>query len=128
MSELASRIGELVLESRDPHGLARFWCAVLDFVVLDESADMVEIGPVAGFGGPQPTILFSLSDNLPEPRPHLHIDLNPVGCDQETELQRLLALGARPADVGQTGQESWHVLADPEGNVFCLLRRELPPL
>jgi hypothetical protein len=41
------------------------------------------------------------------------------------ELERLLALGARPADVGQTGEEPWHVLADPEGNEFCLLRRRL---
>jgi hypothetical protein len=39
-----------------------------------------------------------------------------------------LKLGARPADVGQTGQESWHVLADPEDNVFCLLRARLDPL
>ena len=44
------------------------------------------------------------------------------------ELQRLLALGATPADVGQTGEEEWHVLADPEGNPFCLLRRRLDPL
>jgi len=36
--------------------------------------------------------------------------------------ERLLALGARPADIGQTGQEHWHVLADPEGNEFCVLR------
>ena len=44
------------------------------------------------------------------------------------ELDRLLALGARPADVGQTGAESWHVLADPEGNEFCLLRRRVAPV
>jgi hypothetical protein len=43
-------------------------------------------------------------------------------------LARLLALGARPADVGQTGAECWHVLADPEGNEFCLLRTRLPPV
>ena len=43
------------------------------------------------------------------------------------ELDRLLALGARPADVGQAGDEQWHVLADPEGNEFCLLRRRLEP-
>ena len=43
-------------------------------------------------------------------------------------LERLLSLGARRADVGQTGEESWHVLADPEGNEFCLLRRRLDPI
>ena len=46
-----------------------------------------------------------------------------LGC-----LQRLLGLGAVPADVGQSGEENWHVLADPEGNQFCLLRRQLDPL
>ncbi|MEV8019809.1 VOC family protein [Streptomyces sp. NPDC086554] len=50
------------------------------------------------------------------------------GGPQDAELERLLALGARPADVGQTGNESWHVLADPEGNEFCLLRRRIKPV
>ena len=48
--------------------------------------------------------------------------------DQDAELDRLLRLGARPADIGQTGQEQWHVLADPEGNEFCLLKARLDPL
>ena len=64
---------------------------------------------------------------VPEPKAvknRLHIDLNPSGCDQAVELERLLALGARPADVGQ-GDESWVVLADPEGNEFCLLARRV---
>ena len=53
----------------------------------------------------------------------LHIDLSPTDRDQDAELQRLLDLGARPADVGQTGEESWHVLQDPEGNEFCVLSK-----
>jgi hypothetical protein len=58
----------------------------------------------------------------------LHFDVNATDRDQDAELARLLALGARPADVGQAGDESWHVLADPEDNEFCLLRRRLLPL
>jgi hypothetical protein len=58
----------------------------------------------------------------------LHIDANATDRDQDAELERLLALGARPADVGQGGTESWHVLADPEGNEFCLLHTRLQPL
>jgi hypothetical protein len=50
-----------------------------------------------------------------------------VDGDQEAELERLLALGARPADVGQ-GDKPWHVLTDPEGNEFCLCRERVPPL
>ena len=58
----------------------------------------------------------------------LHIDLSATDRDQDTELERLLGLGATRADVGQGGDEGWHVLADPEGNQFCLLSRRLPPL
>ncbi len=126
---MACRISELVLACRDPEALARFWCEVLDFVVLDREPDgSVEIGPREGFGGPQPTIILSPQDEPAPGTQRLHLDVNATDRDQERELERLLALGARPADVGQTGEESWHVLADPEGNVFCLLRTRLDPL
>lgn len=126
---MACRISELVLDCRDPEVLARFWCEVLDFVVLDREEDgTLEIGPHEGFGGPQPTIILSRTEAPQPAKPRLHVDLSATDRDQDAELERLLRLGARPADVGQTGQESWHVLADPEGNEFCLLRARLPPL
>ncbi len=52
----------------------------------------------------------------------VHLDVNPVEVDQAAELERLLNLGAAAIDLGQ-GEQTWHVLADPEGNEFCLLRR-----
>jgi hypothetical protein len=52
----------------------------------------------------------------------LHFDVNATDSDQDAELERLLEQGARPVDIRQTGAESWHVLADPERNEFCLLR------
>ena len=126
---MACRISEMVLDCRDPEALARFWCEVLDFAVLDREDDgSVEVGPREGFGGPQPTLFLSRSDEPRRARSRLHLDVNATDRDQDAELQRLLGLGARPADVGQTGQESWHVLADPEGNEFCLLRTRLDPL
>jgi Glyoxalase-like domain len=126
---MACRISELVLDCRDPEVLARFWCEVLDFVVLDREDDgSVEIGAADGFGGSQPTIFLSKCDDPDPHKPRLHIDLNATDRDQAEELERLLALGARPADVGQTGEESWHVLQDPEGNEFCLLRPRLAPV
>lgn len=125
---MASRISEIILKCRDPELLARFWCEVLDFVELDREGDDIEIGPREGFGGAQPTIILSRDDLPRTGLLRLHLDVNAVDRDQDAELERLLALGARPVDVGQTGEESWHVLADPEGNEFCLLRRRLDPL
>ena len=126
---MACRISELVLDCRDPEVLARFWCEVLDFVVLDrEEGGSLEIGPREGFGGPQPTIIFSHRDEPEQAKSRLHIDVNATDRDQDAELERLLGLGARPADIGQTGEEQWHVLTDPEGNEFCLLRARLNPL
>jgi catechol 2,3-dioxygenase-like lactoylglutathione lyase family enzyme len=127
---MACRITELVLDVHDPDLLARFWCEVLGYVELDRTGDGdVEIGPAGiGFGGPQPTIVLSRTDEPKTAKLRLHIDVNPTDRDQDAELERLLAAGARPAEVGQTGDESWYVLADPEGNEFCLLRRRVPPV
>ena len=124
---MACRITELVLDAHDPDLLARFWCTVLGYVELDRVDGSIEIGPAeAGFGGPQPTIVFDRTDEPKSGKLRLHIDVNATDRDQEAELDRLLAAGARRADIGQTGNESWHVLADPEGNEFCLLRRRVP--
>lgn len=121
-------MSELVLDCHDPETLARFWCAVLDYRVLERDTDgSIEIGPEAGFGGLQPTILLSPITEPKVGKLRLHWDVNPTDVDQAVELQRLLALGARPVDIGQSGAESWHVLADPEGNEFCLLRSRLDP-
>src|SRR4029450_12297137 len=115
---MACRISELVLACHDPEGLARFWCEVLDFIVLDREEGGIEIGPREGFGGPQPTILLT---RHAEPK-------NAQPPRQAPTPDPLLRPGARPANIGQTGEESWDVLADPEGNEFCLLKARLDPL
>lgn len=124
---MACRFTELSVDSRDPEALAAFWAAVLDYRVLSREEGAVEIGPEAGFGGAAPTLVFApVADPTPG-KVRLHIDLNATDRDQDAELERLLGLGATRADVGQTGEESWHVLADREGNQFCLLRRRVSP-
>ena len=125
---MACRITELVLDCLDPSRLAAFWCEVLGYVELDREAGSVEIGPRPGAGGPQPTLVFSPTAEPKREKLRLHLDVNATDRDQDAELERLLSLGATPADVGQTGEESWHVLADPEGNEFCLLRRRVDPV
>jgi catechol 2,3-dioxygenase-like lactoylglutathione lyase family enzyme len=125
---MACRFTELVVDCRDPETLAAFWSAVLGYRELGREDGAIEIGPEEGFGGLAPTLVFSPD---PDPTPgklRWHVDVNATDRDQDEELQRLLDLGARPADVGQTGEESWHVLADPEGNEFCLLRTRVEPL
>ena len=114
---MASTWSELVVDSADPAALAAFWAAVLDWEteVDDEGA---ELRPRDGRGGP--TLVFV---PVPEPKAvknRLHIDLKPD--DRDAEVERIIGLGATRADVGQTGEESWVVLADPEGNEFCVLR------
>lgn len=125
---MSCRLTELVLNCQDPEKLARFWCEVLGYVELGRDDTAIAIGPEAGFGGPVPIIVFSRVAEKKTSPLRLHFDVSPVDRDQDAELERLLALGARPADVGQTGEESWHVLADPEGNEFCLLQLRVPEL
>lgn len=122
---MSCRLSELVLNCHDPEMLSRFWCEVLGYVELGRDGGDIEIGPESGFGGLAPTIVFAPVAERKAAPLRLHLDVNPVDRDQDAELDRLLALGACPTDVGQTGEESWQVLADPEGNEFCLLRHRL---
>ncbi|AUH44561.1 VOC family protein [Streptomyces sp. CMB-StM0423] len=126
---MACRITELVIDTADPERLAAFWSEVLGYVELDRDDDgTIEIGPPdAGFGGLQPTLVLSASSEPRKGKLPLHIDVNATDRDQDAELERLLALGARHVDIGQTGEESWYPLADPEGNEFCLLRSRVQP-
>lgn len=129
---MTSTFTELAIDCADPHGLARFWCAVLDYEVLDEEDDVVTIGfPAAPEGkdrrGPVPPVLtFAQVPEGKTIKNRLHIDVRPSDREQADEVRRLLDLGARHADVGQTGAESWVVLTDPEGNEFCVLADRRP--
>jgi hypothetical protein len=72
-----------------------------------------------------PTLSFVHVPEGKTAKNRLHLDLNPTDREQDEEVRRLLDLGARHADVGQ-GDESWVVLADPEGNEFCVLAGRRP--
>ena len=117
---------QVAVDAHDPAALARFWAEVLGWRITAEEPDEVEIGPPAGSPeeGHVPALLF-----LPVPegktvKNRLHIDLRPQ--DQETEVRRIEALGARRVSVGQGPEVTWVVLADPEGNEFCVLRALRP--
>jgi hypothetical protein len=118
---LAARFTELVVDANDVERLAGFWQAVLGWdrkATAESDEGEIELVPP---DGSFPTLLFVPVPEPKQAKDRLHIDVSPAGCDQATELERLLGLGARRVDIGQ-GDVSWIVLADPEGNEFCLLR------
>ena len=128
---MASKLTDLAIDCADPHGLALFWCAVLDYEVQDEEDDLVTIGSPGvpdvehRVGAVPPTLTFARVPEGKTVKNRLHVDVNPTDREQDEEVRRLLDLGARHADVGQ-GDQSWVVLADPEGNEFCVLAARRP--
>jgi hypothetical protein len=106
---------QVVVDAADPVMLGRWWANALGWVVLNDAPDEVEIRPTADR---LPGLMFAPVGEPKGGKNRLHFDFRPV--DQQAEVARLLGLGARRVDVGQ-GQASWVVLADPEGNEFCVL-------
>jgi len=126
---MALRFAQIVVDSHDIKAQAAFWAEVLGYHVWWDQEGEVEIGP--GEREPDdladrmrqapvvPTIIFVPVPEGKTVKNRLHIDVRPTGT-QDEEVQRMLGLGARIVDVGQ-GDASWVVLADPEGNEFCVL-------
>ena len=129
---MSSKFTELEIDCADPGGLARFWCSVLGYQVQDDDGDVVTIGPPAApDGGNQPgpvapALTFARVPEGKTVKNRVHLDVSPEDREQDEEVRRLLGLGARHADIGQTGAESWVVLTDPEGNEFCVLAGRRP--
>src|SRR3954451_25460676 len=122
---MTSRIAVLTIDARAPARVADFWCQVLGWVVHDRDPDGVVTiaAPGALPGAGDPAIDVVPVPELKTVKNRLHLDLRADGTTRDEELDRLLALGARRVDVGQGPDVSWVVLADPEGNEFCLLQR-----
>jgi catechol 2,3-dioxygenase-like lactoylglutathione lyase family enzyme len=119
---MPSRLAVIVINAIDPEVVADFWCAVLGWTVLEREPDGITIGDAEGSW---PTIdIFAVPD-AKTVKNRLHFDLRADGLPTSDELGRLIALGARHVDVGQPADASWVVLADPEGNEFCLLSRSV---
>ena len=133
---MTARMTEISIDCADPARLADFWCAVLGYAVLDATDDLVEIGPsgrsdselldAVRRGPVPPTIFLCRVPETKQAKNRLHFDVSPVDVTQADEVARIEALGAGRADIGQTGEESWVVLSDPEGNEFCVLRSLAP--
>ena len=120
---MATRLVHLVADAADPSGLARFWAQALGWQVAAEEPGEVVVWP-PGYDYPDPAALPLVFVPVPEPKTgknRVHLDLaSSSAADQAATVRRLLSLGATPADIGQ-GEVPWVVLADPEGNEFCVL-------
>ncbi|WP_369217578.1 VOC family protein [Streptomyces flavofungini] len=112
---------QVVVDAVDPVRLGRWWVEALGWVVVDDSAEEFEIRPEPDR---LPGLLFDPARDHGSAKSPLHLDFRPD--DRDAEVARLLAHGARHADIGQTGEEPWVVLADPEGHVFCVLGERRP--
>jgi hypothetical protein len=106
---------QVIVDAADPAALGRWWAEALGWTVVADDPDEFEIRPAPDR---LPGLLFVPVPEAKTVKNRLHLDFRPV--DQRAEVERLLALGARRADVGQ-GEQPWVVLADLEGNEFCVL-------
>lgn len=116
---MANRFSSLALDAVNVESQANFWTEALGYRVADLFDGGISLAPAEGVAGP-PIDIIPVPD-AKTAKLRLHIDLVPDGCTQQEEVDRLLALGAVRTDVGQGPDVSWVVLADPEGNEFCVL-------
>jgi hypothetical protein len=120
---MSTRLVHLVWDANDPAALGRFGASALGWVIGDAAEDEVDVWP-AGYHYPDPAAVPLVFVPVPEAKTvknRVHLDLASSSlADQAEQVARLRDLGASPADIGQ-GEVPWVVLADPEGNEFCVL-------
>ncbi len=120
----------IVVDCKDIAAQSRWWAEVLDWRIVFETEDEIVLVPPHALDATRDIPLLEQGPGLvfvPVPegkaiKNRLHLDLAPPpDGDQATEVRRLESLGARRVDVGQDANPTWVVLADPEGNEFCVL-------
>ena len=118
------RLESLTIDARDPDALATWWSEALGWTIcFQEEGEVNLCGPVGADGvHPYPELSFVSVERPGSGQERIHLDLNSTSpADQRATVERLVAMGARPADVGQPADAPFVVLADPEGNRFCVL-------
>jgi hypothetical protein len=119
---VTSRTANFCIDAHDPKAQAQWWAQVLDDFVLDVAGD--EDDDEVGLRGPGGRWLLFL--RVPEAKTvknRMHVCLRPVDVSRDDEIERLVGLGAGVVDDLRDGDSGWAVLADPEGNEFCVLSR-----
>jgi hypothetical protein len=121
---MASRIAQLTLDVHDVALQAGFWAAALDMEIDAGGDGACKLRPRPDAHLWRPTIWLQPVAGPKREKLRLHLDLRPADGDVEGEVERLASLGATRADVGQQADDPFVVLADPEGNEFCVLRND----
>jgi hypothetical protein len=118
---MPTRLSNLCFDASDPVLLARFWARALGWEIYDETHDEIGVLPTDGTR----FILVFLPVSEPKiAKNPIHLDLVSESVDHQQEIvDRLIALGARHVDIGQGSDADQVVLADPEGNEFCIVVR-----
>ena len=120
LSGMPLRLHHIVIDAHDLPSLAQFWADALGWTVLSAREREVVIG--ANADAPVGLCFMPAGGTRKIAKNRVHVDLTTTADDRDSEIERLIGLGARRVDVGQTDQDSWDVLADPEGNEFCVVR------
>ena len=111
-------IATVVVDCADPRTMARFWGKAMDWTLHQVTDHNAVLSSAKGVG---PYLQFLRTPDVKTVWNRVHLDLRPYpGDDPEAEAARLRTLGATAIDLGQS-DVPWMVLADPEGNEFCLL-------
>jgi len=121
---VAIRFEAVTVDALNPRALAEFWAAVLGWKIggeLEEIEVWIQPDTSDSVSTGFPEILFLINTNAKQVKNRLHLDLRPD--NQAAEVARLEKLGAKRIDIGQNENErcTWVVMADPEGNEFCVL-------
>ena len=121
---MTMRFVQWTIDVVDVEVMATFWSAALGYQIDQGDDGCAKLYPPAGSSVLLPTVWLQTTGEAKAGKNHNHPDLRPADGDVEAEVQRLIGLGARHVDVGQSPSDPFVVLADPEGNEFCVLRRD----
>lgn len=124
---MASRAANFCIDAADPYTQTMWWAQVLEDFHIDAGWEMAPGDDECGLAGPDDRFLLFLK--VPEPKTvknRMHLCLRPTDRTRDEEVERILGLGATMVDDRRAADSGWAVLADPEGNEFCVLMKSQP--
>ena len=116
-------VRHITIDAHDPYALAQFWSRLTGYAVTDEDAPGDDEVLIVSDQPGVPGLLFLRVPDAKTVKNRVHLDIQPPSGTRDEEVKRLLGLGARIVDDRRTEDGmGWAVMADPEGNEFCVER------